>query len=60
MSGPLLIDRVSINGKRYIASKDRDVIERFCEARCVPKDWIRYSDKHSKWYLRLWGRKRDV
>lgn len=56
----LVIDRISLNKKRYIASEDRAAIEKICEKKGISKKWIRYSEEHGKWYLRLWGRWKDV
>ena len=56
----LLVDRISLNGVRYIASDNEEVMKRVCEVLNVSTDWIRYSARHGKWYLRLWGSKRDV
>jgi hypothetical protein len=56
----LLIDRISLNGHRYIAAESRSVIERICEMKGIPQRFIRYSEKHGKYYLRLWGRWKDV
>lgn len=51
-----VIDRISINGKRYIASEDRAVLDSLCEKKGINKKWIRFSERHWKYYLRLWGR----
>lgn len=52
----VLIDRISINGKRYVASERKVVIENYCAVKNIPMRFIRFSERHQKYYLRLWGR----
>ena len=56
----IVVDRISLNGKRYIAAEDRGSLEDFCRVTGIPEAWIRWSEKHKKHYLRLWGRYKNV
>ena len=49
-----MIDRISLNGCRYIVDESGSSIEDFCHRNKIPLAWIRY--KWGKYYLRLWGR----
>jgi hypothetical protein len=51
-----MINRISINGKRYIVSLEQQEVEGFCNEHNIPKKWIRWSERFQKYYLRLWGR----
>lgn len=49
-----MIDRISLNGCRYIVSDDRPLLEETCRLLSIPILWIRTRGR--KFYLRLWGR----
>lgn len=60
-----MINRISLNGKRYIASKRYSALNRYCGKYKIPYEWIRFcKNKRSKlfhyFYLRLWGRYRNA
>jgi hypothetical protein len=53
-----MINRISLNGCRYIVSEDIKEVEKYCETHEINKKWIRF--KHDKYYLKLWGRYKNV
>lgn len=57
---PVMIDRVSINGCRYIATTERGALEDICDKKGIPQAWIRWHAASGQWYLRLWGRWKGV
>ncbi len=48
-----MINRISLNGCRYIVSESKKEIETFCNNCEINKKWIRF--KNGKYYLRLWN-----
>lgn len=55
-----MINRISINGKRYIASRSYGEMLKFCQNNFIPTNWIRQFKRagaklHLYYYLRLWG-----
>ncbi len=53
-----MIDRISLNGCRYLITRDCGLLTDWCVEHNVPVKWIR---KKRKWfYLRLWGTYRDI
>lgn len=48
-----IINRISLNGCRYIVSENKIDLEKFCDEHNINKKWIRF--KKMKYYLRLWN-----
>jgi hypothetical protein len=56
----LLLNRISLNGKRYVYSKDYKQVYNYCKENNIPWKFIRKMNRERSalygwWYLRLWG-----
>jgi hypothetical protein len=48
-----MINRISVNGHRYVISENIKDIESYCYNNTIPLTWIRA--KNNKYYLKLWN-----